>query len=301
MTTGTKRRARSIDEFRAGQREMGRVATAARDAAPPFEPKPTDVVISPYGKCGTTMLQQMFHTLRTRGDTDFDDISRVVPWIEMSPMLGIDLNAPQRAEPRGFKSHLSYTRVPKGARYVVSLRDPKDAFVSMYRFMEGWFLEPGAIPVEDFLEGWLRGGGPEGEGYWSHLISWWEVRDRPEVLLLTYRNMVRNPPAHIRRLAEFAGIPLDQDLLDLVVERTSREYMLAHKNRFDDRMMRDLSETVGRLPPGSESAKVRPGRSDSHAAELPPELAKRMDAIWSEKIEPVTGFANFAELEASLA
>ena len=300
MATSVKRRAHSIDEFRAGQREFGKAAIAARDAAPPFDPKPTDIIISPYGKCGTTMLQQMFHTLRTRGDADFDDISRVVPWIEMSPMLGLDLNAPQRAEPRGFKSHLSYTLVPKGARYVVPLRDPKDAFISMYRFMEGWFLEPGAVPLEDFFEGWLRGGGPEGEGYWSHLMSWLEIRGRPDVLLFSYRKMVRDPAAHIRRLADFAGIPLDQELLDLTVERTSRDYMLAHKYRFDDRMMRDLSETIGGLPPGSDSAKVRPGRSSGQADELPREIAERMDAIWAEKVAPVSGFANFAELEATL-
>ena len=47
-----------------------------------YRPRPSDIVISPYGKCGTTWLQQTFHTLRTGGDMDFDDISRVVPWIE---------------------------------------------------------------------------------------------------------------------------------------------------------------------------------------------------------------------------
>src|SRR5215470_1738539 len=115
-TIEVKHRARSMEEFREGQRKFGDEAIAARDAAPPFVTRPTDVIISPYGKCGTTMLQQMFHTLRTRGDMDFDDISRVVPWIEMSPILRIDLNSPQRAEPRGYKSHLSYRSVPKGAR-----------------------------------------------------------------------------------------------------------------------------------------------------------------------------------------
>ena len=298
-TIETKHRARSMEEFRAGQRAFGEAAIAARDAAPPFEPTPTDVIISPYGKCGTTMLQQMFHTLRTRGDTDFDDISRVVPWVEMSPMLGIDLNAPQRAEPRGFKSHLSYTRIPKGARYIVSLRDPKDSFVSMLRFMEGWFIEPGAVAIEDFFEGWQRGGGPEGEGYWSHLLSWWAVRDRPDVLLLSYRKMVADPAGHIRRVADFAGIPHDDELLELTLERTSRSYMLEHKHRFDDAMMRHLSETKGGLPPGSDSAKVR-SSDGSHADELPADLSRRMDELWAEKVTPVTGHSSFAELEAAL-
>jgi hypothetical protein len=299
MKTDVKLRARSMEEFRDGQREFGKAAIAAREAAPPFLARPTDVIISPSGKCGTTLLQQMFHTLRTGGDSDFDDISRVVPWIEMSPLLGLDLNAEQRANPRGFKSHLSYTQVPKGARYVISVRDPRDAFVSMYRFMEGWFFEPGAISMEEFFAGWSRGGGAEGEGYWSHILSWWAVRDRPDVLIFAYENVVRDRAAHVRRLAEFAGIPLDDDLLALTVERTSRDYMLANKHRFDDFMMRGLSEAAGGLPPGSDSAKVRAGTS-YRRAELTPALAEEMDRIWAKTITPVLGFRDFAELEAAL-
>ena len=103
----------------------------------------TDVVISPFGKCGTTWLQQIAHTLRTRGDMAFDDISRVCPWIETSADLGLELDVEQRANPRVFKSHLDADRVPRGGRYIVSCRDPRDAVYSMYKFMEGWLLEPG--------------------------------------------------------------------------------------------------------------------------------------------------------------
>lgn len=299
MDGETKHRARSMDEFREGQRKFGEAAIAARDSAPPFAPRPSDIIISPYGKCGTTFLQQMFHTLRTGGDSDFDDISRVVPWIELSPLLGLDLNAEQRANPRGFKSHLSFTSVPKGARYLVSLRDPRDAFVSMYRFMTGWFIEPGAISMEDFFDGWRRGGA-EGEGYWGHLSSWWAMRESPDVLLFSYAKMVRDRAAHARRLAEFARIPADDALIALVADRTSRDYMLANKTRFDDAMMRAMSEDAGGLPPGSDSAKVRPGASGSHREELPPAIAEEMDAIWAETIEPALGFRDFAELEAAL-
>lgn len=299
MATKVKRRARSMEEFRAVQRMLSEAALGAREAAEPFRPAPTDIIISPYGKCGTTMLQQMFHTLRTRGDMDFDDISRVVPWIEMSPVLGIDLNSPQRAEPRGFKSHQSYKTVPKGARYVVSLRDPKDAFVSMYRFMEGWFLEPGAVPIEDFFESWIKRRGPEAEGIWDHLLGWWAVRERPDVLLVSYPHVLRDPAGHIQRLANFAGIPLDDELLELTLERSSRAYMLAHKNRFDDALMRGLSEELSGLPGGSDSAKVRAGDA-SRSDELPIALAARMDEIWSERITPELGFESFAELEEAL-
>src|SRR5262249_55863678 len=148
-----------------------------------YRPRPTDVIISPFAKCGTTWLQQIFHTLRTRGDLDFDDISRVVPWIETSTMLGLDLEAPQKAEPRGFKSHLPYDAIPPGTKGIVSLRDPKDALVSFYHFMSGWFLEPGAVALGDFADDWMARG--VGGTYWNHLLSWWKVRHAPDVLMLS--------------------------------------------------------------------------------------------------------------------
>ena len=159
MDVEAPHRARSMAEM--GKIQMRMAAPAEfTDAIKDFRPRPTDVVIAPFGKCGTTWLQQTFHTLRTRGDMDFDDISRVVPWIETAVTLGLDLDAPQRAEPRGFKSHLSYDEVPKGARYIVAVREPKDALVSLYRFMEGWFIEPGTISAEHIFENWRRAAGP---------------------------------------------------------------------------------------------------------------------------------------------
>ncbi|MGH6955703.1 MAG: sulfotransferase domain-containing protein [Caulobacteraceae bacterium] len=288
------RRAHSLAELREIQ---GRMA-APEDwvaGARSYRPRPTDVIITPFGKCGTTWLQQTFHTLRTGGDMDFDDISRVVPWIETAKIVGLDLEAPQRAEPRGFKSHLDYGAVPKGAKYVVSLRDPKDALVSMYRFMEGWFLEPGAVSIEDFAPHWLRE-----EAYFKHLLSWWAERDNPSVLIFSYEGMTADPAGHIRRLADFCGLALDESLLALTLERSSIGYMLQHKDRFDDALMRAASEARCNLPPGSDSAKVRKGGVGGHKSELPASVAALIDAKWAELAAPVTGFSDYAALEAAV-
>jgi hypothetical protein len=259
-----------------------------------YRPRPTDVIISPFGKCGTTWLQQTFHCLRTRGDMNFDDISRVAPWIETSVALDLDINAEQRANPRGFKSHLAYEDLPRGARYVVSLRDPGDALVSMYKFMEGWFMEPGAVPMEHFAFGWAANG-----RYWRHLTSWWAQRDNPNVLLFSYEHMSDDPAGHIERLASFCGIALDRELLELTLERTSLAFMLAHKDKFDDLMMRRKSEERCNLPTGSDSAKVRVGGSGRRAL-LSPQVAAMLDEAWTKDALPATGFASYAELEAAL-
>ena len=299
MNDTAPRRARTMEEMAAvSARIIPREKIFASIAN--FHPQATDIVISPFAKCGTTWLQQTFHTLRTRGDMDFDDISRVVPWIETAGGLGLDLDAPQRASPRGFKSHLAYDAIPKGARYVVSFRDPKDALLSHYRFMEGWWFEKGAISLADFARARLAERG-KGRDYWHHLLSWWAERENPEVLLFSYEHMVRGPAAHIKRLAQFCGIPLDDALLALTLGRTSLSFMLAHKDRFDDRMMRELSESAaGGLPKGSDSAKVRKGEVGGAARELSAEIAALLDDIWRETITPATGFADYAALEAAV-
>ena len=288
------RRARSIVEWRELQ---GRMATREDwiAGAQSYRPRPTDVIITPFGKCGTTWLQQTFHTLRTRGDMDFDDISRVVPWIEVTKIVGIDIEAPQRAEPRGFKSHLPYDALPKGAKHVVSFRDPKDAVVSMYHFMVGWWLEPGAVSLGEFAEDWLKR-----DDFFKHLVSFWAQRDNPTVLIFSYEGMTADPQGHLRRLASFCGIPLDDDLLQLTLERSSIGYMLEHKDKFDDLLMREISEARCGLPPGSDAAKVRRGGVGGYRSELPPEVAAAIDAKWTELAAPATGHADYAGFEAAV-
>jgi len=288
------RRARSIAEWNEIRGRMS-APEDVPEAIKSYRARPTDVVITPFGKCGTTWLQQTFHTLRTGGDEDFDDISRVVPWIETARVVGLDLEAPQRAEPRGFKSHLSYAAIPKGAKYVVSFRDPRDALVSMYRFMEGWFLEPGAVSITDFAAQWMGTG-----DYWRHLTSWWAVREAPNVLVYSYEGMIADPEGSVRRLAAFCGIPLSDDLLALTLERSSLAYMLAHKEKFDDLLMREVSEVRCNLPPGSDSAKVRKGGVGGHKSELTDDIRAALDARWAELAAPATGHADYASLEAAV-
>lgn len=297
MTTTPPKRAHSLAEM--GQL-LGRLFDDAEIGASiaSYRPRATDVIITPYGKCGTTWLQQIFHTLRTGGDMDFDDISRVVPWIETAGALGVDLEAPQRAEPRGFKSHLPHDALPPGARAMLSLRDPRDALVSFYRFMEGWFFEPGTISIEDFSGMYLQR--TVVGSYWGHLLSWWAVRHDPRVLLLSYEQMLAEPEASIRRVAAFCEIPLTEALLARTLEHSSIGFMLQHKDRFDDAMTRAASELRCDLPPGSDSAKVRKGGSGGHAAELPSAIVEAMDARWREFVTPVTGHATYAALEADL-
>ncbi len=70
-----------------------------------------------------------------------EEISAAVPWIELAHDCGQDLEAPQAAWPRCFKTHCWYGHVPKGARYIVVVRQPADVVVSFFkvRVLELWW------------------------------------------------------------------------------------------------------------------------------------------------------------------
>src|SRR3954447_2960755 len=146
-TSDAPRRPGTLAEFK--EKSEGFFFDESMQRGKAFKPRATDVIISPFPKSGTTWLQQIVHSLRTRGDMNFEEITAVVPWLEMADALGLDLEAPQPF-PRAYKSHLNWNDVPKGGRYVISIREPKDALVSFYRFFEGWWFEPGSIPFETF-------------------------------------------------------------------------------------------------------------------------------------------------------
>jgi aryl sulfotransferase len=258
--------------------------------------RPSDVVITPFGKSGTTWLQQIVHCLRTAGDMDFDDISRVVPWIETSGALGINLDAEQKANPRAFKSHLAWGEVPQGGRYIVAIRDPKDALYSLYRFIEGWFFEAGSISLDDFAREFFI----KDRGYWKHLGSWWPRRDDDDVLLMAFEHMKLDLSGTIERVADFIGIKLDDELKRITEQQASLKFMQEHSNRFDDRLMREMSERVASLPAGSDSAKVRVGSVGEHVQHLSDDISAEVDAIWQQEISARFGFPDYQALIDSL-
>jgi hypothetical protein len=165
--------------------------------------------------------------------------------------------------------------------------------------MEGWFLEPGAVPIDEFAEKRFldRGGGRD---YWSHLLSWWPHRHDANVLLLAYEEMKADLPGTVHRVADFIGIPLDQELEATALEHASLGFMTEHKDRFDDFLMRQRSELVAGLPPGSDSAKVRAGQVGSGKVELPPRIHDELARVWAEVVQPEIGLEGYATLLATL-
>src|SRR5438128_2990065 len=101
------KRATTLDELRQRKGTLASEESLRRGIS--FRPRPMDVLIATYPKCGTTWLQQIVHGLRTRGSMDFGGDMAVGPWIEVAFDLGTDLDASPMDAPPRFKTQSPLT------------------------------------------------------------------------------------------------------------------------------------------------------------------------------------------------
>ncbi|HSF94237.1 MAG TPA: sulfotransferase domain-containing protein [Thermohalobaculum sp.] len=263
-----------------------------------YKPGPTDIFIAPYAKCGTTWMQQIVHGLRTGGSMDFDEITEVIPFLEVAHDMGIDIDAPQVAAPRVFKCHLAWDAVPKGGRYIVVFRDPVDAMVSMYRFFEGWFFEPGTISLAEFA-GHFLGRDPR-KNYWGHAASWWRQRGRDDVLAFAFEEMKRDLPGVVDRVAGFIGGAIPPQTRALATAQASFDFMKRHERQFDDHLVRQARDAACGLPPGGASSKVNQGEAGRGAAVVTQDIRDRFSERWRQTMTAEFGLDSYQDLVRAL-
>ena len=253
----------------------------------------TDVFIATYPKCGTTLLQQMLHTLRTRGDMSFDEITEVVPWFESAWDIGIDPGAKQVASPRVFKTHRPADKLPDVGRFIHITRDPLSLADSFYRFFSGWAFESGSISIDEFAQRMILGGTGSGL-YWHHVLTWWPRRQDENVLFLCFEDFLDDPAAIIARVAKHAGISLDPELAEMTLQHTSLDFMRAHAGQFDDHLLREYLDPILGLPPGGETHKVAP--AGVQRSKLSTSVRDLFNQRWQETIGQTLNLRDYDEL-----
>ena len=297
-TGSTPRRATTADGIR--RRMAGFSTREGIEKGLNFRPQPTDVLIATYPKAGTTLMQQIVHGLRTGGDMNFDEITQVVPWLELAHDLGLDLDSPQRAQPRAFKTHLSRDLAPKGGRNLFVVRDPVDSLVSFFHFYSGWVFEPGTVSIRDFALDFVLHGTRSGR-YWEHLVSWWPERLNPDALWLCFEDIVADLPTATARVARFLGLDPEHPNVRIATRQASIDFMRKSGSRFDDHLVRNARNAACGLPTSGATSKVRKGKSGEGSREVPPEVIEAWSREWKEVVEPSTGHGSYADLRGAVA
>lgn len=243
-----------------------------------YRPSAHDVVACSYFKSGTNLLLQMAVQIAWKGRAEYDHIHDVVAWpdgTEVYPDYAIPIanETPWRTSPTGLriiKTHLSVSQVPitDEARYVVVVRDPKSVCVSGYHYTKALMLGPMMPSVEHWAEDFITPGFPLGD--WAeHLAGYWALRSRPNILFMTYEDMITDLTATVRRVADFMGVHLAQDELGEVVRLSGFAHMKAIARKFD--FVKGAPWTK------QEGATIRRGQKGGSSELLLPALQKRID------------------------
>lgn len=263
-----------------------------------YRPTKHDVFVATYGKSGTNWMMQIAQQIAYRGRSEFEHIHDVVPWPDapgptarwIAPLS--DSSGSPPPSPTGLrviKTHLATEFVPYSADacYLTVLRDPKEVLVSSYYFLGGILGVLSHVSIDDWFELFIGSGSPSSgspssgslASEWaSHTASYWAWRERPNLLVLNYREIVEDPHGSIERVAATMGVELTQEELALVVERSSFEYMKAHQSQF----------APPRLPLTKESERplmIRRGKSGQSGEQLSAAQQSAVDRICQQELE----------------
>lgn len=211
-----------------------------------------DVVIASYAKAGTTWLQQIVAQLIFGGRDDID-VAALSPWLDMRlrPREETLALLETQQHRRFIKTHLPVDalRFSSKVKYLYVARDGRDIAWSLhnhlinhtedfYRHINeppdrlGPLVSPPPVSVVQFFREWLSGDGYPIWPFWDHVLSWWQIRRLPNVLLMHFADLKRDISGEIRRIADFLEIPADEELLARVIGHSSFDHMKANAARY---------------------------------------------------------------------
>ena len=215
-----------------------------------FSARADDIIISTPGKSGTTWMQMICALLIFQRPTFDRSLDLISPWLEMQTHDISDVIADLEAQQhrRFIKSHTPLDGLPyePAITYICVGRDPRDVAISWAHHQDNLNLEAlftardRAVGNEDLAEmfrDWEPAPTDPLARFWSwvdhspqgelthvdlaltmhHLATFWEVRERPNVVLVHYADLQRDLEGEMRRIAQRLDIDIDEDRLpDLV-------------------------------------------------------------------------------------
>jgi aryl sulfotransferase len=210
-----------------------------------------DVIVSTYGKSGTTWTQQIVAQL-VFGAAEGVPVNEISPWWDMR-IIPPEVRAAVEAQThrRILKTHLPTDALvlsPK-AKYLYVARDGRDVIWSMYNHHAGFKDEvyglfnetPGLVgpplpradpDIRRYFRTWLEQDGYPFWSFWENTASWWALRRLPNVKLVHFNRLKADLEGEMRAIADFLEIDLPAERWPAAVEHCTFDYMKAHADLY---------------------------------------------------------------------
>lgn len=273
-----------------------------------YQPRDDDVFIVTYPKCGTTWVQHIVMSIFKKGETidNFQEFQRSTPFLEMIGPKAAEI----MPKPGAIKTHLPFHLNPYSprAKYIYVTRNPKDCCVSFYhhtKMFSGYEFEDGSF--DDFFELFIDGLVDFGD-YFDHLLSWYEHRNDPNVLFMTYEDIKADTESAVMKMAGFLDrkyitmMENDPSIMKNILYHTSIEYMKKNTNKYltdflissPDLLLADPNLPEGlrylinhmknlKISPPKQTTFVRKGVVGDWKNYFSPEQSKRLNKKFNEK------------------
>jgi aryl sulfotransferase len=207
-----------------------------------------DIVIATYAKAGTTWTQQIVSQLLFDGDPTIcpHDLS---PWLDIRVVpaqVKYDMLEAQTHR-RFIKTHLPVDalRFDRQARYIYIARDGRDVLWSLYNHHANGNADfyamindtPGRVGpplplagdcIRSYFQNWLEKDGDPFWPSWENVRGWWAIRNLPNVRMVHFADMKRDPAGEIRGIADFLGINVEPERWPAIMEHCSFDWMKAN-------------------------------------------------------------------------
>jgi aryl sulfotransferase len=212
-----------------------------------FKFRDDDIIISTYGKSGTTWMQQILAQLIFNGAEGIE-VSPLSPWLDLRVMPPETIAGLEKLPHRRFvKTHLPVDALvfsPR-AKYLYVGRDGRDTLWSLYNHHananEHWYdalnnapgrvgppIEPPPDSIAEYFRRWLAEDGYPFWSFWENVRSWWAVRNLPNVKLVHFSDLKKDLSGSIREIAAFLDIPIDEEKFSAIVAHCGFDYMKAN-------------------------------------------------------------------------
>ncbi|RWV76954.1 hypothetical protein GW17_00062286 [Ensete ventricosum] len=268
-----------------------------------FESRPDDVFLVTYPKSGTTWLKSLAYAVTTRSKYPLSDH----PLLQLNPHQCVNslertFNRGRSSEidalpsPRILATHMLHSVLPDSiaasdCRIVYLWRDPKDVIVSAWHFAEK------VLGTREYQAEWPvdKVGMAHCEGIsthatvWDHILGYWRARvHRPEkILFLRYEELLAEPAANLKRMADFLGCPFspEEEKAGVVEEIVN---LCSFKNLSSlaiNKLSSDVTDEGTKLQLQNNASFFRKGEGGDWRNHMSPGVARRMDEVTMEKLQ----------------
>ena len=244
-----------------------------------IEARAGDVCYTSYPKSGSSWLANVLYLLLHEGQAPPGRSLRTcLYWLESSwPYPCARASVEAAPSPRIFKSHMPYPMAVAGGpqnspcKFVYIARNPKDVAVSYYHFesekeWSGRYAGPWNHWLDMFLDGRVQRG-----DWFEHVLGWWRHRELPNLLFLTFEELLSDFDATLERLIDFLGLDCPEETIERVRNQSTFELM-----------RHDIFGSPQEVPESLEC--YRSGRIGSWKKQFTVAQSERFDRIYAERM-----------------